>query len=209
VVGVVEHLHNHSITKEVRPQIYMPFAQSARSPITFVLRTSVDPLSLVPAIRETIHREAPSVALAKIRPMTEYVDREIAPAGFTAVLAMIFGALALLLASTGIYGVLNYQVSRRLPEMGIRMAVGATAYDVLGLILREGFALAATGVLFGAAFAMIAAHWLSALLYGVSANDPLSYSLALLLLPAAALFGCWRPAWRAAASNPAEIIREE
>jgi ABC-type antimicrobial peptide transport system permease subunit len=141
--------------------------------------------------------------------MTEYVNREIAPAGFTAALAAMFGVLALLLAATGIYGVLNYQVSRRLPEMGIRMAVGASARDVLRLILQEGFVLAAAGMAFGTAAAMLASHWLGSLLYGVSATDPLSYSLALLLLPAAALLGCWRPARRAAGANPAEIIREE
>ena len=141
--------------------------------------------------------------------MTEYVARDIAPAGFTAVLAAIFGALALLLAATGIYGVFNYQISRRLPEMGIRAALGAGARDVLRLVLREGLALAGAGVLLGAAASLVMAPWLGTLVYGVSAHDPLSYSLALLLLPAAALLGCWRPAWRAARANPADTIRAE
>jgi putative ABC transport system permease protein len=211
VVGVVEHVHNHSITREVRGQIYSPFEQNQRGgyPQTFVLRTRVDPLSLVPAVRASLRERNPNVSMDKIRPMTEYVDREIAPAGFTAVLAAIFGGLALLLAATGIYGVFNFQVSRRLPEMGIRMAVGATTADVLGLILREGLTLAALGVLAGLAAAQGLSRWLSALLYGVTASDPLSYGLALLLLPAAAMLGCWRPAWRAAAANPSEIIRQE
>jgi putative ABC transport system permease protein len=213
VVGVVEHVHNHSLTAEVRGQIYMPYEQSRRSPVTFVLRagagTGVDPLSLVPAIRASLRRRAPNAAIAKVRPMTEYVDREIAPAGFTAVLAAMFGALALLLAATGIYGVFNDQVSRRLPEMGVRMAVGANARDVLTLVLREGLELAAIGVVIGGAAAYAAANGLGTLLYGVSPRDPWSYGLALLLLPAAALLGCWRPAWRAASANPAEIIRAE
>jgi putative ABC transport system permease protein len=209
VVGVVAHLHNHSLTREVRGQLYMPFEQSPRSPLTWVLRTTVPPLSLVPAIRGMLHQRDPDLAMAKIRPMTDYVAREIAPAGFTAGLAAIFGALALLLATTGIYGVLNYQVSRRLPEMGIRMALGASAHDVLRLVLREGLRLATAGVLLGAAASFAAARWLGTLVYGVSPRDPLSYLLALLLLPAAALLGCWRPAWRAAAANPTETIREE
>jgi putative ABC transport system permease protein len=209
VVGVVEHVRNHSLTEDVRGVVYMPVDQSPRSPLTFVLRSSVEPLSLVPAIRARLRQHYPNAALGKTRPMTGYVERAIAPAGFTAVLAAIFGALALLLAATGIFGVLNYQVSRRLPEMGIRMALGASAHDVLRLVLREGLALAAAGVLLGATASLIAARWLGALLYGVSARDPMSYGLALLLLPGAALLGCWRPAWRAAAANPADIIREE
>jgi hypothetical protein len=209
VVGVVEHVHNHSLTQEVRPVLYLPFEQIRRSPLTFVLRTHVAPLSLVPAIRGMLRDRNQNGAMANIRPMTAYVKREIAPTGFTAVLGAVFGALALLLAVMGIYGVLNFQVSRRLPEMGIRMALGAGAREVLGLVLREGLGLAAAGVLLGAAIAFNLARWLGTLLYGVGPGDPLSYGLALLLLPGAALLGCWRPAWRASTANPAETIREE
>jgi len=209
VVGVVEHVRNHSLTRQVRPEIYIPFEQSPRSPLSYVLRTRVAPLSLVPAIRALLHRRDPDLALAKVRPMTEYVAREIAPAGFTAVLAAIFSALALVLAAAGIYGVLNYQVSRRLPEMGIRMALGAGARDVFRLVMRHGLTLAAAGALLGTVATIIAARWLSALVYGISPRDPLSFAFALLLLPAVALIGCWRPAARAAAADPAQTIRAE
>jgi predicted permease len=210
VVGVVEHLHNHSLTSEVRGQIYLPFDQSRRSPLTFVLRTNqADPLTLVPVIRRMLHGRSKTAAIAKVRPMTEYVAREISPVSFTAVLAAIFGALAFLLAVTGIYGVFNYQISQRQPEMGIRMALGASARDILRLVLREGFALAAAGLMLGVASAVIAARLLRALLYNVGPLDPMSYGFALLLLPLAALLGCWQPARRAAASNPAKLIHEE
>ena len=104
VVGVVEHVSNHSLTKEVRGQISSPFAQNLRGgfPETFVLRTAVTPMSLVPAIRRLLQQNRPSLAMDKVRPMTEYLDREIAPAGFTAMLAKLFGALALLLAAYGV-----------------------------------------------------------------------------------------------------------
>jgi ABC-type antimicrobial peptide transport system permease subunit len=141
--------------------------------------------------------------------MTEYVSRDIAPAGFVAVLACAFGGFALLLAATGVYGVLNYQISRRLPEMGIRMALGAAGRDIMRLILGEGAILAAIGLILGASAALVSARWLGTLLYGVSPRDPLSYIVALLLLPAAAILGCWRPALRAASANPADIIRDQ
>ena len=166
-------------------------------------------MALVPAIRQRLRQRSPNQAMGKIQPMTAYVNRAIAPAGFTAVLAAFFGLMALLLASTGIYGVLNYQVSRRLPEMGIRMALGATRSDVLRLILREGLALAVVGVILGTAGAQAVARWLGAIVYGVSPRDLLSYGLAMMLLPAAALLGCWRPAWKAAAADPAQTVREQ
>jgi predicted permease len=209
VVGVVEHIRNHSMTKQVRGEIYMPYDQSTRSPLTFVVRTQVAPLSLLPPIRRLFKEQAPGRALGKAQAMTASVARDIAPAGFTAVLASVFGALALILAATGIYGVLNYQVSRRMPEIGIRMAIGARAGDVLRLVLGEGLWLAGAGVVLGAAGALAASRWLSAVLYEVSPRDPLSYALALVLLPAAALLGCWRPAKRAATANPAETVRGE
>jgi putative ABC transport system permease protein len=209
VVGLVEHVRNHSLTDDVRGVVYMPLEQSPRSPLTFVLRTSTEPLSLVSTVRQKLRERRPNAAIGKIRPMTGYLERVIAPTGFTAVLAGIFGALALLLAATGIYGVFNYQVSRRLPEMGIRMAMGARARDVLRLVLGEGFRLIGVGVVAGAAGALVAARWLSTLVYGVSARDPVSYGFALLVLPAAGLLGCWRPATRAASANPAAMIREE
>jgi predicted permease len=209
VVGVVEHMRNHSITRQVRGEIYMPWEQSARSPLTFVVRTQSPPLSLVPAIRGVLKERAPDRAMGKVQAMTASIARDVAPAGFTAVLAAVFGGLALVLAATGIYGVLNYQVSRRMPEMGIRMAVGARAGDVSRLVLGEGLWLAGVGVLLGVAGALAASRWLGTVLYGVSPRDPLSYGLALVLLPGAALLGCWRPAKRAATANPAETIRGE
>jgi putative ABC transport system permease protein len=209
VVGVVDHIQNHSLTDAVRGQIYLPFEQSPRSPLTFVLRTAAPPLTLIPAVRAEVRLHAKNAAIAKLRPVTDYIRREVAPASFTAILAAIFGALALLLAATGIYGVLNYQISRRLPEMGIRMALGARSKDVFGLVMRRAGWLAAIGVALGAAGAFLATRWLAALIFGVSRHDLVSYSIALLLLPAAALIGCWRPARKAASTDPAEIVRAE
>jgi putative ABC transport system permease protein len=172
------------------------FEQSPRSPLTFTLRTRVDPQALVPAVRMALHPSAPQR------------DPRLRPGGIYSCFGRYIRALTLLLVATGIYGVFNY-VSRRLPEMGIRMALGAAAGDVLGLVLREELVLAVSGVLLGAGAARVSARWMGTIVYGISPCDPWSYALALLLLPAAALRGCWRPALRAARTNPAQIIREE
>ncbi len=209
VVGVVEHVLNHSMTQDVRGVLYQAELQSPRSPLTFVLKTPLDPLSLIPAVRAKLRVRDPNRALGKIRPMTGYVEQSIAPAGFTAALAAIFGLLALILAGTGIYGVLNYQVSRRLPEMGIRSALGAGAGDLLKMVLRESAAVVGVGIAAGLLGAALAGRWMGTLMFGVSPSDPLSIAAAAILLAAAALVGCWRPARRAATSSALEMIREE
>ena len=211
VVGVVEHINNHSLSTVVRSQVYSPFDQNQRGnfPATFVVRATVPPLSLVPAIREHIRARIPNAAIDKVRLMTDYIEREIAPHSFTAILAVIFGGVALLLAATGIYGVLDYQVSRRRREMGIRIAMGAIPRDAVALVLREGLVLTALGLLVGAGATVVVARWFQALVYGVSVYDPLSYALGFVLLPAAASLGCWRPARRAAYADPADAIRQE
>ncbi len=200
---------DHSLTKTVRGEIYLPYEQSPRSPLTFVLRTSVPPLSLVPAIRRMLHNTNKFAAMAKIRPMSEYVAREISPSSFTAVLAAVFAGLTLLLAMTGIYGVLNYQISQRMPEIGMRMALGASPREIVQLLFHESLALLTIGLGLGIAGALLVARWLASFLYGVSPQDPVSFGLALLVLPAAVFLGSLHPAVRAARVNPAEMIRAE
>ena len=209
VVGVVEHIRNHSLSKEVRGEIYFPFDQSPRSHLSIVMRAQTDPMGLASMVRNLLRERDRSLALAKVRPMTAYIERAEAPATLTALLAAVFAVLALLLAAVGIYGVVYYSVSRRMKEMGVRMALGARRADVLRLVMREGLALAAIGILLGIAGAILVARQLHGLLYGISDADPLTYGMALIALPAAALAGCWRPAWKAAAANPIDAIRTE
>jgi predicted permease len=197
VIGVVQHIRNHSLSKELRGEIYIPYEQSARTHLSYVLRTRIEPLTLADPVRDLF------------RPMTNYVERAQSPARFTAVLAAIFGALALVLAAIGIYGVVHYSVSRRTHEMGVRMALGAGARDVVALVMREGLVLTAIGMALGLAGALAVSRSLQGLVYGISTLDPLTYAAALAVIPAAALIGCWRPARRAARANPLDTIRTE
>jgi putative ABC transport system permease protein len=207
VVGVVEHIRNHSLSKKVRGEIYIPYEQSPREHLSFAVRTRLDPLALAGTIRAELLRRDRNVALSKVRPMTAYVQRATAPARFIAVLAGAFAALALLLAAIGIYGVVSYSVSRRMHEMGVRMALGATSSEILRLVMREAMGLAAVGILLGTAAAFFVSRTLRSLIYGISAIDPATYSLAIVVIAAAAFRGCWRPAAQAASANPVDALR--
>lgn len=209
VVGVVEHVRNHSLSKVLRGEVYIPYEQSAREHLSFAVRTHVDPLALADAIRQELRSRNKDLAISKVRPMTSYIERATAPARFTAVLAGTFAGLALLLAAIGIYGVISYSVSRRMREMGVRMALGATSFDVMRLIMGEGLGLASAGILLGVAAALLVSRALQSLIYGISAADPLTYGVTIAVIALAATLGCLRPASKAASANPIDAIRAE
>jgi putative ABC transport system permease protein len=209
VIGVVEHIHNHSLSAKKRGEIYIPFTQTPREMLTFTIRTRMEPGSLAETIRRELHKRDKDLALSNVRPMIAYVDQATAPARFTAVLAGCFAGLALLLAAVGIYGVVSYSISRRMPEMGVRMALGASSGDVLRLVMREGLILTAVGLILGLGGALAISQYMSSLIYGISAVDPVTYIAALAVIPAAAMLGCWRPASRAASANPVDALRAE
>ncbi|HYL77998.1 MAG TPA: ABC transporter permease [Bryobacteraceae bacterium] len=209
VVGVVEHIRNHSLSRKLRGEIYIPFEQTPREHLSFAVRTRMEPLALVEAIRRELHKSDKDLALSKVRPMTNYIERATAPVRFTAVLAGIFAGLALLLAAVGIYGVVSYSISRRMHEMGVRMALGASASDVVRLVMGEGLLLTASGLVLGVAGALIVSRYMHSLIYGISAIDPITYAVAIIVIPSAAILGCWRPASKAASANPVDAIRAE
>jgi putative ABC transport system permease protein len=156
-----------------------------------------------------LYKLQPHAAMGNIRPMREYVEQAQAPVALTAMLAGVFGALALALAAIGIYGVTDYAVSRRMPEMGVRMALGATGSNILRMVMREGLLLTVAGMILGIAGALAVSHQLQSFVFGISATDPLTYALAVVVIPSAAMLACWRPAARAAAANPVDTIRSE
>lgn len=209
VAGVIEHVHNQSLSRKTRPQIYIPFEQSPRNHLSYAVRTKVDPLSLAPAIRRELRAQDKDLAMAKIRPMSDNLSQANAPAAFVAVMAGTFAVLALFLAALGIYGVIHYSFSQRRREMGVRMALGASKRDLMQLVFSEGLTLSICGLLLGVTASLLTSHYLQSLVYGVSPRDPATYILAAVTLWAAAIFGCWRPAIQAAKTSPAEATRIE
>jgi putative ABC transport system permease protein len=209
VVGVVEHVQNHSLVQKLRPDLYIPYEQSPRTHLGYAVRTRVEPLSLAPVIRREMQKRDRDLAISKVRPMMAYVEQAKAPASFTAVLAGIFAGLALLLAAIGIYGVIYYSVSRRMHEMGVRMALGANGGDIIRLVMSEGLVLTALGLALGLAVSLAVSSYLRSLVYGISERDPLTYTVAIAVILAAAVLGCWRPAAKAASANPVDAMRAE
>jgi putative ABC transport system permease protein len=209
VVGVVKHINSHDLARAGRGQIYIPYPQSARPHLSYVVRTDGDPLSLVAQIRSELRGLDKNLAVSKFRPLTEYVDKAIAPRTFTAILSSLFGGLALLLAAVGIYGVVSYSVNQRTHEIGIRMALGAQSRHVIKLVIGRGVLLTVAGVGIGLIGALILTRLMSGLLVGVSSTDAATFMVVAALLVGVALFANYLPARRATRVDPMIALRRE
>src|SRR6185369_14511361 len=207
VVGVVEHLRHHSMSQQLRGQIYLPYAQSTREHLSYAVRTKGDTLALAGSIRQELRGLSKDMALSKVRPLEFYVDKDLASANFIAVLSGLFGLVALVLAAIGIYGVISYSVNQRTHEIGIRVALGARRGEVLAMVVRQGMKLAIAGVAIGLIGALAVTRMISSLLYGVSATDPITFAAIALLLTGVALLACYLPARRATKIDPMAALR--
>jgi putative ABC transport system permease protein len=193
-----------------------PHAQWAQSTgggsirsLALVMRSGTDPRTLVGPVREIVRDVDPRVPLAGVRTMEEVVAAAIAEPRFSMMLLVAFAALAVLLAAIGIYGVMAYSVRQRNHEIGIRMALGARASDVLELVVRQGMLLVVGGLALGLAGALALTRVLGGLLYGVEPTDPVTFAGVTVLLVAVAFAACYWPAQRAASVDPMEALRYE
>ena len=215
IVGVARDTRSAGLAEEVPMELFllheqMPvIASGIQRAMYVVLRTSGDPLALAAPMRRTIKEMDPQLAIVGLRSMTEVVERSIARPRFTMLLLGVFGAVALTLASIGIYGVMSYAVKRRTREIGIRMALGARPADVLRLVVGQGMRLALLGLGVGVVVALLATRLMTRLLYGVSATDPMTFAGIALLLAAVALVANWVPARRAVLTDPTTALRTE
>jgi putative ABC transport system permease protein len=209
IVGVVSDLHYSWIVKEDLPTIYRPYRQSPPAFTTLVLRTSGDPMKFVAVARAEIAAVDSNLPMYNIKSMDKVITESIVGIAYVATMMAVVGAIALVLASVGIFGVMSYSVSERTHEIGIRMSQGAQTRDILALVLRSGMLMTALGLAIGLPVAFLLARTMSALLFSVQAADPISFIVLPLLLIAVAGLACYLPARRAAQMDPLQALRHE
>jgi len=189
--------------------IYLPIFQWWLDPETILqVRTAGDPWAVAPRVEEVVRGMNGRLPVYNVRPLSETTQVALMFQRLQALFASVLGALALVLATTGIYGVVAYRTELRTHEIGIRVALGAARGDVLRLVLGQGMRLAAVGLALGLVLALVLTRFLRGLLYGVSATDPWTALAVTALLAGIALAACWIPAWRAMRVDPVTAIRE-
>jgi predicted permease len=207
VVGVVGTTVVGQIGEDPQPIAYFPMRQKYSPFATLVVRTTGNPDGLLGTVRTQVQQLDKNLAFTNTQTVQQILGQGLWPARMGAALLGLFGALALILASIGIYGVLAYSVAQRTSEIGLRMALGAQPRQVLRLVLRQGMLLALIGAAVGILVALPVARLASGLLYGVSATDPITYAAITLLLMGVALLACYLPARRATRIDPLVALR--
>jgi putative ABC transport system permease protein len=208
VVGVVGDTRNVTLNEEL-PTVYYSSAYRLWPSMEVAVRTAAPPASVLPAARDRIRALDPELPISAVQTMEEAMSASVSQPRFNALLLLAFAGIALLIAAVGIYGVLAYSVSRRVQEIGVRMALGAERGAVMRLIIGQGLTVALAGVGGGLAAAAAASRVLASLLYGVDARDPLTFGTGALVLTVVALAACAVPAWRASRVDPVVALRGE
>jgi putative ABC transport system permease protein len=209
IVGVVADERFMGLAAGGVPATYFPHAQFPMNEMWLLVRSSGDPLSLVPALRARVWQLDPALPMDNVQAMPDLLGRSVAEPRFNSALLSSFAGAALLLAAIGIYGVLSYTVTQRTGEIGVRMALGASRANVLRLVVAQGLGVAVVGIAIGTLSALGLARALASLLYGMNGNDPLIFGGSALLLTGVAALAACVPAVRASRIEPVEALRYE
>jgi len=209
VIGVVGDLRHLGLRADPQPEMFVPIGGDLSRRMFLVVHCTAAPARLVPAIRRAVAALDREVPLGAVQAMADLVDESVGPVRVTSWLLLASGALALLLAMIGLYGLVSYMVIQRVHEIGLRMALGASRIDVMRLVVGRGLRLTAIGALAGVLGAWQISRMLSNQLFGVTAADPAAYGAAASIVGLVALAASYRPASRAAGIDPTTALRHE
>jgi predicted permease len=210
IVGVIQDAKYHNLREQAPPQAYVPFLQAPESgTATIEVRTATEPTGLEAGVRRLIQRADSRLPVFDVKTLTEQADESLVEDRLLASFSTLFGLLALVLASVGLYGVMAHAISRRTNEIGVRMALGAQPGNILGMVVRETLLLVMIGVAAGVPVALGASRLIRSELYGLSPSDPITISLTALLMLAVAAVAGYLPARRATKVDPMVALRYE
>jgi putative ABC transport system permease protein len=209
IVGVVGNIRQESITDEVAPEIYLPFAQSSMNSVTLFVRTDSDPLALAKSLRNEVLAVDKNQPTYDVKTLEQRVNEAVAVSRSLMVLFAAFALLALVLGAVGIYGIVSYSVTQRTHEIGIRMALGARAANVLSLIMKNGFTLVLTGIVIGVGSALGLTRFLATLLFGIEPTDSVTFVVVSAMFFGVAMIAALIPALRATRVDPLVALRDE
>jgi putative ABC transport system permease protein len=209
IVGVVADMRRTGYDAAVRHETFLPYSLNPSGSMEVIIRTRLDPLNAVQALRDAVRAVDPELPVHAISSMEARLGEMVSQRRFAMVLLVTFAGLALVLGLVGVYGVTSYLVTQRLSEMGVRIALGAPSAQVVGMVVRQGMVVAAVGLVAGLLAAVVTTRLLGSLLYGVSPLDALTFAGAAAALVVATLLANWIPARRAATADPLAVLRSD
>lgn len=209
IVGIVEDVKYFGLAEPSEPSLYLPVAQAPFRRMSYILRTTTDPESLIATVRREIQAVDPTVPISQVSTMERIVSASVARERFSMMLLVLFAGVAMVLAAVGIYGVIAYSVSQRTAELGIRMALGAEPADVQRLVMADGARMSLAGVTLGLIGAAVLSRVMESQLYGVSATDPATFAVVAIGLTLVALAAAYIPARRTARMDPVTALQGE
>ena len=209
IVGVVGDVRQRALEDENKPTVYWPFQQRGGGSMTLVVRSTIPTANIIKGLQQAIWSVDKDLPVTDIKTMQQYIDDSVGQRRFNVLLLGLFALLALILAAVGIYGVMSYSVTQRTKEIGIRIALGAEVNSILSMIIRQGLLLIGAGLVIGVTGAIALTRFMTSLLYGVTANDPMTYVAISIILAGVALAANYVPARRAARVDPMVALRHE
>ena len=209
IVGVTGDMRRHRLEDEPAAQVFLPFSQAPSRGADIVVRTDVAPLSLASSVNRAMATIDAGVPVYRLSTLSERLDEFVAIRQLHVVLLSLFAGAGVLLAAIGLYGLIRHDVSQRLPEIGVRVALGASRRDVVNLVLRNGLMLTGMGIMLGWLVSLALAGIMESLVYGISARDPVTFLMAPIVLLGVAVIACLEPTWRALRLDPLNVLRVE